>query len=44
MEFARPHPAAKVYPGLLGWANQLGQILDQEVHHACNVCVGECDA
>ena len=33
--------APRVYPG---WANQLGQIVDQEVRHACSVCDGECDA
>ena len=34
-QFARP-PAARVYPGSLGRANQLAQILVQEVRHACS--------
>ena len=35
--FARPQ--RPVYPGPLGWANQLAQILVQEVRHACSVSV-----
>ena len=33
----RSAPATRVYPGALGWANQLGQVLAQEVCHACSV-------
>ena len=29
-------PQRPVYPGPLGWANQLAQILVQEVCHACS--------
>ena len=44
MKFIRSTPAALVYTRQMGWANHVGQILEQEVHHACSVCVGECDA
>ncbi len=36
IEVVRSAPAA--YPGPLGWANQLAQILVQEVRHACSAC------
>ena len=29
-------PQRPVYPGPLGWANQLAQILVQEVRHVCS--------